>query len=256
MPAVLNLTCLREAKMPTKVTHTKLRTVVQTIAGEQGFTLLESLVGMLLITTIVVTITPPIFLTVAIRVQNRRAEQAMQLAQGEIDRVRVLVEQGNYTDNDLPAVPATSPSNIQDVSAPTTLSNTIKSDNSSCTNLYTGTQIAANTTLGVDIDRDCQRDFLVQTFRDSGLPVSDTNNQTIAFRMGIRVYAAVAEQNLANLDTQRASLQFTTSLGSQRSRPLAVLYTTVIRSDSNLSLCKYKDFLSPPPTGGSSACNP
>ncbi len=207
----------------------------------QGFTLFETVVAMLLISTIVLAMTPPIFLAVAIRVQNRRAEQAMQLAQGEIDRVRVLVEQEKYTINDLPAVTATSPINITSVSAPTTLSNTIKSDNSSCSNLYGGTQIPDNTALQVDVKKDCKPDFLVQTFRDSGVTrLVGTNQVVMAFRMGVRVYAyaAVVPQNgqLPSLDTQPASLKFTTGVGNQRSRPLAVLYTTIARSDSNLSL--------------------
>ncbi len=137
--------------------------------SEQGFTLLESLVGMLVITIILAAMTPPILLAVGTRIQNRRAEQAMQLAQGEIDRVRVIVEQGNYTANDLPAVPSTSPNDITSVSAPTTLYTTIKSDNSSCLKLYTGTQIPDTTALQVDTSRDCQPDFLVQTFRDVGV---------------------------------------------------------------------------------------
>lgn len=228
--------------------------------SQQGFTLLESMMAMLVITAVVVAITPPIFIAVAMRVQNRRAEQAMHLAQGEIDRVRVLVEQGKYTVDDLPAVPATSPSDITSVPAPTILSNSIKSNNSSCSNLYTGTQIPdSSTALKVDVNRDCQPDFLVQAFRD-GVTFIGANNQTVVmgFRMGVRVYAyaAVAPQNgqLPTLDTQPASLKFTTGLGSQRSRPLAVLYTTITRSDSNLSLCKYKDSLNPP-SPGSSACN-
>lgn len=141
------------------------------------------------------------------------------------------------------------------------MSNTIKSNNSSCSNLYTGTLIPDTTTaLQVDVNGDCQSDFLVQTFRDPGVTVPVANNQTgvMAFRMGVRVYAytAVAPQNgqLPSLDTQPASLKFTTNLGSQRSRPLAVLYTTIARSNSNLSFCKYKELLSPPTVGGS-ACN-
>ena len=183
----------------------------------------------------------------------------MHLAQGEIDRVRVLVEQGKYTVNDLPAVPATSPSDITSVSAPTILSNTLKSSNSSCSNLYTGTQTPdTSTALQVDVNRDCQPDFLVQTFRD-GVTFTGANNQTVVmgFRMGVRVYAyaAVAPNGqLPTLETQPASLKFITGLGSQRSRPLAVLYTTITRSDSNLSLCKYKDSLNPP-SPGNSACN-
>lgn len=221
--------------------------------SEQGFTLVESLMAMVVISIVVVAMTPPIFLAVGTRVQNRRAEQAMQLAQGEIDRIRVLVEQGNYVKEDLPAVPATLPTNFKDVAAPTSIAsspNYIKSlKTCSSYNSYTGKPpIDTNKVLRVDTNSDCkfdERDFLVQTFRDVGQPVQTlpTDPPPIAFRMGVRVYAAVAEQNVANLQRERAPLQFTTGLGSQRSRPLAVIYTKIVRSDLGSSFGRYNDLL-------------
>lgn len=73
----------------------------------QGFTLVESLMGILVISVVAITITPPIVLSTATRVQNRRAEQAMQLAQAEVDRIRVFVEQGVADTAKLPPVPST-----------------------------------------------------------------------------------------------------------------------------------------------------
>ncbi len=63
---------------------------------QQGFTIIESLMAIIVVTILLVGITPPIFLVVGTRVQNQRAEQAMQLAQLEIDRVRVLMERGDF----------------------------------------------------------------------------------------------------------------------------------------------------------------
>lgn len=211
--------------------------------SEQGFTLLESLMGMVVISMVVVTITPPIFLAVATRVQNRRAEQAMQLAQGEVDRVRVLMEQG---DSNLPTIASGLNNDITSGSTPTTLSTTIKSNNTSCSNLDTGTQVAANKALQVDINRDCQPDFLVQTFRDGGTTAlgAGGNQIPIVFRIGVRVYAAMAKDNLNNLEKSCASLQLTTGEGSQRKRPLAAMYTTIARSDSTtVSLAKYSEHI-------------
>ena len=73
-------------------------------SSQQGFTLLESLMAIMVITVVIAALTPPIFISVATRVQNRKAEQAIQLAQGEIDQVRRLVERGNYTTNELNSV--------------------------------------------------------------------------------------------------------------------------------------------------------
>lgn len=200
---------------------------------EQGFTLIESLMGVVVISIVIVAITPPIFLSVATRVQNRRAEQATQLAQGEIDRIRVVVERGKYTANNLPPVAANSSSNITTASAPTTAVNP--------PTIPTATQA-----LRVDINKDGSYDFLVQTFRDNGISLSGTNALPIAFRMGVRVYSTAAEDNISNLESppqQAASLRFTTGEGSQRSRPLAVLDTLVTRSDSSVSLNRYRTYL-------------
>ena len=57
-----------------------------------GFTILEVLVAMVVASIMVMIITPPVFLVTAARVQQRRAQQSLQLAQAEIDRVRTTVE--------------------------------------------------------------------------------------------------------------------------------------------------------------------
>ncbi len=205
----------------------------------------------------------------------------MQLAQTEVERVRVLVAQGKNTLTDLPAitnvstacsVPVTPPPtpgatpppacDITSVPVPTILSTTLKSNNSNCSNLYSyGTQVPVNTVLQVDTDGNCQPDFLVQTFRDAGVVVPPTapNPHVMVFHIGVRVYAAQAIQNgvlnLAN-PANCASLKFTNTLGSQQSLPLAALYSTIARSDSTyVSLEQYSNFVSPtPPTNPSSNC--
>lgn len=131
--------------------------------------------AMLILSIVVVGMTPPIFLTVGTRIQNRRVEQAVQLAQGEIDRVRVMVEQGNYTSSQLPAVPITPAitAPIQNVSAPTTSDLGYIRSGKTCTTpntsyLATTVQMPATKAWRVDINRDCKMDFLVQIFRDGG----------------------------------------------------------------------------------------
>ena len=67
---------------------------VDPMRHSSGFTLIESLVAMIVISITLVAIVPPIFWATGTRVQNRRAEQALAIAQGEIDRVRTQVERG------------------------------------------------------------------------------------------------------------------------------------------------------------------
>lgn len=82
-----------------------LKNRLQSKYSEQGFSLLEALISIAVIAVVISSFTPPIFLAVGTRVQNRRAEQAMQLAQAEVDRVRRLVERGQY-DNPTSTDPA------------------------------------------------------------------------------------------------------------------------------------------------------
>jgi len=58
--------------------------------SESGLTLMECVVAIAVVALAGALITPPLFLAAATRVQNRRSEQALQIAQGEIDRIRTL----------------------------------------------------------------------------------------------------------------------------------------------------------------------
>lgn len=242
--------------MPTKLTQFLCSKAKLEHLSDRGFTIVESLMAMLILSIVVVGMTPPIFLAVGTRVQNRRVEQAVQLAQGEIDRVRVLVEQGDYTNYQLPeiaTIPLVIPGDPIDpfvrVTGPTSaIGNKIKSA-VTCPTPYTVPQIPADRAWRVDINSDCKVDFLVQIFRDPGIlpanPPAGSTPPPMAFRMGVRVYAAVAEPNVANLTYERASLNFTTAQGQQRSRPLAVVYSIIARSDSAASLTRYNLLLPP-----------
>jgi type II secretory pathway pseudopilin PulG len=203
--------------------------------SEQGLTLLETLVGILVISIVLAASTPPILFAAATRIQNSRAEQAMQLAQKEIDRVRLIVEREDSKNNDLPPseTSITDPENIKNVGAPTAICT------SSCP---------------VNHARQDGK-FLIQVFREPGVketdirspdPTPNTEDQVIAFRVGVRVYSHAAINTLTNggfLETEAASLQMTSGLGQQSNRPLAVLYADFARGDLTLSLEGYKKFL-------------
>ena len=221
--------------MLSKITFFKKSKTNSKIRTEQGFTLVESLMGIVVISVVAVVITPPIVISTATRVQNRRAEQAMQLAQAEVDRIRVFVEQGGDYSAKLPPIltGTIANGNVAAVAAPTS---------------FVATRTLADVSteaFGVDVDNDSQIDYYVQTFRDN-----DTNvivaGTLVAFQMGVRVYSKVAKVDSLQTPPQPASLQFTTSSGSQQFRPLAVVYTTIARSDARISLDKYRQYLSSP----------
>ncbi|MBW4519857.1 MAG: hypothetical protein KME16_09185 [Scytolyngbya sp. HA4215-MV1] len=212
------------------------------ITQASGFTLLETLMAIVAVSVVLIAITPPIVMVAASRVQTRRAEQALQVAQAEIDAVRTIVERGVYSTAELPADIG---ANINNVAAPNSVSTLLKSINTSC-NSYTGTTINSTTLLPVDITGDCRSDFLVQIFRTTGPAGAST--PTTGFKIGVRVYADIPNlrQNLGNLQTTQATLKFTRGLGQQNARPMAVLYSTLIRSDTNNSLRDYGTVCSTP----------
>lgn len=203
-------------------------------SSEQGISLLECLMAIVVISVVIASFSPPIFLAVATRVQNRRAEQAIQLAQGEVDKVRRTVEMGSYADRDLPPIGG---GNVRSHSAPGS-SEVLRIENNQ---RYAS---SAGSSAEIDVNGDRTPDFYVQTYRSPGI---QQNGKTIAFCLGVRVYSASAvRQNFGNLESppQRlASLQMTTAQGSQRRRPLAAMYTSVVHSDSQNSLNSLTTFL-------------
>jgi type II secretory pathway pseudopilin PulG len=195
-------------------------------SSEQGLTLIECLMGILILTSILVGIAPPLGIVVATRVQNRRAEQAQQLAQAEIDRVRILVEQRAYTAEDLPGV---------GTGAPTVIRSKLRSP-ASCGN-EDNQNVNANELVQVDVNGNCEADFLVQSIRNDDGPRVSSTRPPGRFTMTVRVYTASARSNITSLQTQQASLKLAGGEGSQRTNPLAVVTTEIFSLDRNDAGC-------------------
>ncbi|GET40848.1 prepilin-type N-terminal cleavage/methylation domain-containing protein [Microseira wollei] len=193
--------------------------------SEQGLTLLECLVAIGVVAVVVTAFTPQIFLAVATQVQNRRAEQALQLAQGEVDRVRRTVERGDYKNEDLPPY---GENNIRQQPAP-----------SSAQALPANQLYSSSPSQGVpvDVNGDGSNDFIVQTFRNPGIT---RGTRTVAFDFGVRVYTFTSNMDFENPPQKAASLQLTTAAGQQQRRPLAMIYTSVAQSDNRNSLCQQR----------------
>ena len=221
--------------------------------SSSGFTLIESLVAIVVISITLVAITPPIFWATGTRVQNRRAEQALALAQGEIDRVRAEVERGGgITTLDLPtSVGATTTFASYVGPAPTAAWSKVRSTNPLKNTAEVVTSgvarfPAASEYIPVDTDGDGTADFLVQVFRDIGVcdstptPCAATDVPRI-FNMTVRVYSAIAKgSTLAKLFNTRASLTGTTGTKQAKDRPLAVLSSQVARSVNSKALEQYQ----------------
>lgn len=207
-------------------------------SSEQGMSLLECLIAIVIIAVVITTFTPAIFVAVGTRIQNRRAEQALQLAQAEVDRVRRTMERGVYSDIDLP------PQGLQGNSTFRTESGPGSTAVLPANQLYPSRASAGVT---VDVNGDGTNDFIVQTYRSPG--VKNNQSSLIGFNMGVRIYSYLANPNLGNLQTRQGSLGFSTAVGQQKTRPLAVMYTSVVRSDVRTSLQCYHEFLGTPIAG-------
>jgi prepilin-type N-terminal cleavage/methylation domain-containing protein len=224
-------------------------------ARRSGFTLIESLVAIIIVAIVVIGIIPPIFYATATRVQNRRAEQAAQLAQSEIDKVRAAVEQhASYTANGVQDLPPFIGADIHvatNVAAPT-LSPTgpyakLRSVNGSCQNDDGKALTSVSQYIAVDTDGgdNCKPEFFVQIFRSNDIVQAGALPGTPpdGFFMGVRVYAAVAANTpLATLNQpenlKAAPLRGGQGLGFQAVRPMAVLYSSVVRSDRAVDVYK------------------
>lgn len=211
--------------------------------SEQGLSLMEVIVAILVITIVIAAATPPIMVAVAVRVQNYRAGKALQIAQQEIERVKILVAQGNNPNNQ--GYPPESDVNWADV---------VKVDpptySSDCPNPPTPCPPSSSPSQALVIGDAATDKFLVQTFRDRGQPLP-SSNEVVAFRMGVRVYSSAAKEELDNGGTlgkdpiRAAKLKFTTGQGDQRKYPLAVLYVDIARSDAARSLGYLRNQFSP-----------
>jgi hypothetical protein len=196
------------------------------------------------ITITVVTITPGIFLATASRVQARRAEQANQIAQSEVDRIRGVVERGGYKISDLPPVGAGT--DITAMSAASTVAVGTMLSPATCGNNYPKTPLAdTNTLVPVDVNGDCQPEFAMQVFRTQGCtpPGAGATDPPASFALGVRVYAYNPSEGatVPTLTKDRATLGVTAGRkdqGGNTRQPLQVLYSrTSVTNSEKLLAC-------------------
>ena len=218
------------------------------MSQSSGFTLIESLVAMIVISITLVAIVPPIFWATGTRVQNRRAEQALAIAQGELDRVRGVLERSDApVPSSLP--PQVSKAEFGGYRGPnpkfpwTGKMRSIQPRFNTAETVNDGIQYppSADTYIPVDTDGDGKADFLVQVYRDPGTCVSlkpcVASETPRIFAMKVRVYSAIAiDSELASLDTTKATLIGTTGTGQAKNRPLAILSSQMARSVSSSAL--------------------
>lgn len=206
--------------------------------SQTGLTLLEVMVTLVMTSLILVAIGPPLIISAATRVKMRRASQARLIAQEELNRVQTIMMRSR--DENLPKEGST-------VSLSTTYIGLPSVSNISSTADLSETPAPKSMAnlKEVDVDQDGDSDFMVQLFREQGALFAggQAKCEPAVFQMGVRVYSILAKDNLDSLETEKVSLLMTRGLGQQKTNPLEVLYAEVSRSDRDLSLKAYQDYL-------------
>lgn len=228
----------------------KLTKAAPPSSSPQGFTLLEVILAVVVVGTTLALIAPALTLAAATRLQNRRAEQAMALAQQEVDRIQAAMTRGGREAEaaNLPPIASGTIECIADVEAPTAIINT-PADNVEARRNAADEALSAYT---VDLDEDAEEsgadqasndDFFVQRFRDEGLRTIAGGDELSIFRVGVRVYSLAAQDRLGSLETEPATLKTVEGLGEQHRRPLAVLYTEISQGNQDISLQRYSEYI-------------
>lgn len=233
-----------------KHSYRGLRSYQELSGNQQGLTLIECLVAIVVVALTIGIISPPLLLSVATRVQSQRIQQATDVAQGEIDTVRRIIDQGSYTVDDLPQVAANPAGggtplldeDIMDVAGPAYGIDPEVSD-------IGYVDLDPTETKEVDLDDDGENDFAIQVYRTEGKSVTDANGnaQPVSFALAVRVYDydALGAQTSGNLDsglTGDASAGLTSGDGERKSKPLTVLYTTIVKGENSDSYCNYFEY--------------
>ncbi|MFQ4144070.1 hormogonium polysaccharide secretion pseudopilin HpsB [Chlorogloeopsis sp. ULAP02] len=210
------------------------------LAKEEGFTIIESLVAIVVLSILLAAIAPVFALSVATRVQARRVELASQAARSYIDGVRsqkILP----------PATPATSTA-LTAVDAPIPTGSFTCTANSYCTASSTSTTATNLYCIDFDGSGSCEitsvTDMVLQVFRYH--PSSNVANQ--GYALGVRAYRADAFKETTTL-LKSSSLPnnkqatFTGGMG-QRKAPLVEM-----TADINDIVPKYTDLCARFPGG-------
>ena len=206
-------------------------------SSQSGFTIIESLVALIVVALLLAAVSPVIVLATATRLQARRVELATQAARAYIDGVKA----GTIPDNtviDVPLTAANSTSNR-------TIANQIDQYLLGSVNPPTGTSGLNCFTASGNISTSCDSSspnttplFYIQAVRGAVTVagVASDPDKGQSYRLGVRVYrkdafpGAVASNN----GTKTTQKTFTGGLGN-RYAPLVEMTTDIVRSEPSYS---------------------
>ncbi len=148
-------------------------------SNQDGFTIIESLVALLVAAILLTAIAPVIVLSVATRVQAKRIELATDAAKGYIDGVKA---------GTIPAPPPISASKLSEQPEPTTGSLTCSKSSDYCSS-PSADLFCVNGDSNDGCTINSNKDLVVQAFRYNKTPGAEVKN---GYQLGVRVYRADA----------------------------------------------------------------
>ncbi|MBD2500874.1 hormogonium polysaccharide secretion pseudopilin HpsB [Anabaena azotica] len=190
-----------------------------TQSNESGFSIVESLVAIIIASILLTAIAPVLVISAATRVQARRTELAAQAARTYVDGLQT---------GTISPIPASTTTSIHQFDVPTTGSLTCSTNNAYCAVPAT----PANSLYCIDGSGDgaCtinnSQDFVVQAFRKEATGLTNSNS----YQLGIRVYRADAFQGndalKRNSPNKVTATTYTGGLGDRKA-PLFEMTTEI-----------------------------
>jgi prepilin-type N-terminal cleavage/methylation domain-containing protein len=216
---------------------------VKSANSQAGFTIIESLMAMVVVSILMAAIAPVLTLSVATRVQAKRIELGTQAARAYIDGVRsgVIIPPSHkilLSEVDS-STKAFTPDRVDFVEE-----GGIPSQSLSCTSLTAGYCTNTATASMYCIDRDANnqcsglKDFIIQAFRSTTSDTVDDTNK--GYVLAVRVYRADAFNNGSTLKVGEQQATFTGGLGNKQT-PLIEVSTEVISKDADTNYSSYCD---------------
>jgi prepilin-type N-terminal cleavage/methylation domain-containing protein len=204
-------------------------------SSDSGFTIIESLVALVVVAILLAATAPAIILSTATRVQARRVEQATQAAKAFLDGI----QSGTIKDDKIP---------ITKVDPTKSLTRKVSDSNYAKDYLLSNIPVPATKDNlycfkkdgSISPPNNCISDFFyIQAFR---IATQDTNLDDIQnYRLGIRVYRSDAlfgsliktSDTIPNSNnTEQIQTSFRGTLGDRR-RPLIEMTTEIVKGKSS-----------------------
>lgn len=219
------------------------------VSPADGFTIIESLVGILIASLLLVAIAPVVTLSVATRVQAKRVQLASQAAKSLVDALRTQQMTANISGSCSGACVPVSTTTLSSQSAPTasgtltcTQSTTTPTPLIPCTapTAPSGTSLFCADFDGSNCSLTSPVDMVVQAF---GYNMNATSSSYTPYQLGIRVYNVAAFNLNTTLSSSNTQTTYAGTGGTAKLTTPVVQITADIASVSN-SEPQYSDICS------------